>query len=63
MYAIHAVTFHDLVNVAFFVVVLLLAWGVLKVLFRLAWKLFLFGLGAILVLGVLLAIMRYLGGA
>jgi len=63
MYAMHAVTIQDLVNVAFFVVVLLLVWGIFKVLFRIAWKLFLFGLGAILVLGVILAIMRFLGGA
>jgi hypothetical protein len=62
MLSIHAVTLNNLVQIGVFIVILLVVWAIIKALFRVAMRLFLFGLGAILVLGVILAIMRWLGG-
>jgi hypothetical protein len=62
MLSIHAVTLNNLVQIGVFIVILLVVWAIFKALFRVAMRLFLFGLGAILVLGVIFAIMRWLGG-
>jgi hypothetical protein len=61
MFEMHAleITLDLLIKIGLFVIVLAAAWAVLKFIFKLAWRVFLFGCGAILVLGLGLLLLRF----
>jgi hypothetical protein len=52
----------QLVRVLVLILVLAVVWGIFKFVFKLAMRMFVFGCGAILVLGVLLALLGILRG-
>ncbi len=56
-------TLNQLVQIAIYIIVLAIVWAVIKAVLKLTIKMFLFGCGAILVLGVILVILRLFGSA
>ncbi len=55
-----AITTDLLIKIGVFVVVLMILWAILKALLKLAWRIFLFGLGAIVVLGLGLLFLQFI---
>ncbi len=62
MLSLLAVNMDQIFQIALFVIGLIIVWSILSAILRTAFRLFSFGCGAILVLGVVLLILRYLGG-
>jgi hypothetical protein len=54
------VTPNQLTNIAFYVIILVIVWLVLRLVLRIAHKIFVFGCGAILVLGLILVLIKFL---
>jgi hypothetical protein len=63
MYSILAVTFDQLQQIAIYVVILLAAWFVLRLILRITTRIFMFGCGAIIFLGLALVFMQWMAGS
>jgi hypothetical protein len=63
MYSILAVTSEQLQQIAIYVVILLVAWFVLRFLPRIPTRLFMFGCGAIIFLGLALVFLQWMAGS
>jgi hypothetical protein len=63
MYSILAVTFEQLQQIAIYVGVLLVAWFILRLILRITTRLFMFGCGAIIFLGLALIFMQWMAGS
>jgi hypothetical protein len=63
MYSILAVTFEQLQQIATYVGVLLVAWFILRLILRITTRLFMFGCGAIIFLGLALIFMQWMAGS
>ena len=60
MYTLEAITSNQLTNIIMYMVILVVAWLALRFVLRIAHRIFVFGCGAILVLGLLLILMKFL---
>ena len=63
MYSILAVTFEQLQQIAIYVGILLVAWFILRLILRITTRLFMFGCGAIIFLGLALIFMQWMAGS
>jgi hypothetical protein len=63
MYSILAVTSEQLQQIAIYVVILLVAWFVLRLILRITTRLFMFGCGAIIFLGLALVFLQWMAGS
>ena len=55
-----AITSNQLTQIGIYMLILVLIWLAMRFLLRIAHRIFIFGCGAILVLGLLLVLMKYL---
>jgi hypothetical protein len=55
-----AITSNQLTQIGIYTLILVLIWLAMRFLFRIAKRIFIFGCGAILVLGLLLILMKFL---
>jgi hypothetical protein len=55
-----AITSNQLTQIGIYMLILVLIWLAMRFLLRIAQRIFIFGCGAILVLGLLLVLMKYL---
>lgn len=62
MESLLAIDANQIVQIALFIVGLIIVWSILSAIMRMAFRLFTFGCGAILVLGAILLVLRLLGG-
>ncbi len=62
MESLLALNTNQIIQIALFILGLIIVWSILSAILRMALRLFSFGCGAILVLGVILLVMRYIGG-
>ncbi len=60
MYSPAAVNLNQYTNIAIYLVIIVIAWTVLRLVLRIAHRIFVFGCSAILVLGLILILMRFL---
>jgi hypothetical protein len=60
MNSLAAISTNQLTTIVIYMVVLVVAWLVLRIVLRIAHRIFVFGCGAILFLGLLLVLMRFL---
>jgi hypothetical protein len=63
MYSILAVTLEQLQQIAIYIVILLVAWFVLRLILRITTRLFMFGCGAIIFLGLALVFLQWMAGS
>ncbi|RPI25807.1 MAG: hypothetical protein EHM70_19670 [Chloroflexota bacterium] len=63
MYSLLAVTTDQIIQIAVVILILVIAWAVLKTVLRLTLKIFSLGCGAILVLGMILVVLRMFNGS
>ncbi len=60
MNTLAAINLSQLTNIAIYVLIIVVAWVLLRFVLRIAHRIFVFGCGAILVLGLILVLMRFL---
>ncbi len=60
MNSLLAINSSQLSNIAIYVVILVVIWFVLRLVLRIAHRIFVFGCGAILVLGLILVLIKFL---
>ncbi len=60
MNSLLSINSNQLSNIAIYVVILVVIWLVLRLVLRIAHRIFVFGCGAILVLGLILVLMKFL---
>jgi hypothetical protein len=63
MYSILAVTSEQLQQIAIYVGILMVAWFVLRLILRITTRLFMFGCGAIIFLGLALIFMQWMASS
>lgn len=63
MYSLLAVTPDQLQQIGIYIVILLVAWFFLRLLIRMTMRLFAFGCGAIIILGLVLVFMQWMAGS
>lgn len=60
MNSLSAINTNQLTNIAIYVVILVIIWLALRFVLRIAHRIFVFGCGAILMLGLILVLMKFL---
>ena len=63
MYSLLAVTPDQIQQIGIYIVILLVAWFVLRLIVRMTMRLFAFGCGAIIIFGLLLVFMQWMTGS
>jgi hypothetical protein len=63
MYSLLAVTPEQIQQIGIYIVILLVAWFFLRLIIRMTMRLFAFGCGAILILGLILVFMQWMAGS
>lgn len=63
MYSLLAVTPDQLQQIVIYILILLVVWFVLRLIIRMTMRLFAFGCGAIIILGLFLVFMQWMAGS
>jgi hypothetical protein len=63
MYSLLAITPDQIQQIGIYIVILLVAWFVLRLIVRMTMRLFAFGCGAIIIFGLILVFMQWMTGS